>query len=106
MPNRRIHLSRPDFTAVSSDRAAKRLTSSHFSITISNKGIGVAVVVSKKVAKSSVERHLLKRRIREVVAPFSTDKGAVIVYARPGAAALPFSEITTEIHALLQPSQI
>jgi ribonuclease P protein component len=103
MPNRRIHISRPDFTAVSSDRSAKRLISRHFSITSSNKGIGVAVVVSKKVAKSSVERHLLKRRVREVVAPFSSDKNAIIVYARPGALLLPFSEITTEISALLQP---
>ncbi len=103
MPNRRIHLSRPDFTAVSSDRAAQRLTSSHFSVTISNKGIGLAVVVSKKVAKSSVARHLLKRRIREIVAPFSSDMSAVIVYARPGAALLPFSEIATEISTLLQP---
>jgi ribonuclease P protein component len=101
MPKRRLQLSRPDFTAVSSDRAAKRITTSHFSVTSSRIGVGTAVVVSKKVAKSSVQRHLLKRRVREVVAPFCDDSRALIVYARPGAGALPYLEISDELSKAL-----
>jgi ribonuclease P protein component len=101
MTKRRMHLSRTDFTAVTADRSAKRLTSAHFSVTISNAGIGTAVVVSKKVAKSSVQRHLLKRRVREAVAPFISNMQAFIVYARAGSAALPYSDIVTELSTIL-----
>ncbi len=102
MSNRRIHLSRSDFTAVSSDRSAKRVNTTHFSVTTSPAGVGCAVVVSKKVAKSSVQRHLLKRRVREAVAPFCDASSALIVYARAGAASLPYSEIVAELSSLLQ----
>jgi ribonuclease P protein component len=97
MSKRRLQLSRPDFSAVSSDRTAKRITTPHFSITYSKKGAGTAVVVSKKVAKSSVQRHLIKRRVREAIAPFCDDAHALIVYARAGAAALPYSEMVEEL---------
>jgi ribonuclease P protein component len=101
MTKRRMHLSRPDFTAVSNDRSAKRLTSPHFSITISKAGIGTAVVVSKKITKSSVGRHRLKRRVREAIAPFISNTQAFIVYARAGSAALPYSDIVTELTTLI-----
>ena len=99
MPKRRIHLSRPDFAAVSRDKSAKRATSPHFSVTISNMGIGSAVVVSKKVTKSSVQRHLVKRRVREMIAQEggNSTSRAVIVYARAGSASLPYSDIVTEL---------
>ena len=102
MPKRRLHLSRPDFTSVTNDRGAKRATSAHFSVVCSQAGVGSAVVVSKKVAKSSVERHLLKRRVREAVAPWNSDLYALIVYAKAGAAALPYSQIVSELSSLLQ----
>jgi len=102
MPKRRLHLSRPDFTSASQDKAAKRGTTPHFSLTLSRAGVGTAVVVSKKVAKSSVARHLLKRRVREAVAPWNSDSYALIIYARPGAAALPYSGIIAELSPLLQ----
>jgi ribonuclease P protein component len=109
---RRLHLSRLDFNAASKDRTAKRGASLHFSIVISQAGAGTAVVVSKKVAKSSVERHLIKRRVREAVAAISNSvpkasvshgTHATIVYAKAGSGALPYSEITTELNALLLP---
>lgn len=102
MPKRRLHLSRPDFTAVSNDKSAKRATTPHFSVTISNAGVGSAVVVSKKVAKSSVQRHLVKRRVREAIAPWCNDSHAIIVYARAGSATLPYSDIVTELTPLLK----
>jgi ribonuclease P protein component len=102
MSKRRLHLSRADFTNTTQDKGAKRATSAHFSVTFSRQGVGSAVVVSKKVAKSSVERHLLKRRVREAAAPWNSDVHALIVYARPGAAALPYSEIVSELTSLLQ----
>ncbi len=101
---RRISLSRAQFTAVSNDKRARRSSSEHFSVVISSTGVGVAVVVSKKVAKTSVARHLLKRRVREATAEahFSSAESAVIVYARAGAAALSFAQITAELAPLLQ----
>jgi ribonuclease P protein component len=101
MSKRRLHLSRPDFTNTAQDKNAKRAVSTHFSITVSKKGVGSAVVVSKKVAKSSVERHLLKRRVREAVAPWNSDAYALIVYARAGAGSLPYSAIVSELSPLL-----
>jgi ribonuclease P protein component len=102
MPKRRLQLSRPDFTAVSSDRSAKRATTPHFSVVLSNLGVGSAVVVPKKVTKSSVQRHLLKRRVREILTPWCSDSYGIIVYARAGSAALPYSEILDELSPLLQ----
>ncbi len=102
MSKRRLQLSRPDFTNVSNDRSAKRGSTPHFSVICSPLGVGSAVVVSKKVAKSSVQRHLIKRRVREVLAPWCSDSFGIIVYARAGTASLPYSEIQTELSPLLQ----
>ena len=101
MAKRRLHLSRPDFTAVTNDRSAKRASSQHFSVTISRAGVGTAVVVSKKVAKSSVKRHLIKRRVREATAAWNSDTRALILYARAGSDSLPYSEIVAELTPLL-----
>ena len=65
-------------------------------------GVGSAVVVSKKVAKSSVKRHLIKRRVREATAPWNSDSYALIIYARTGSDTLPYSEIVSELTPLLQ----
>lgn len=60
------------------------------------------MVVSKKVEKSSVKRHLLKRRIREVLRPFSSKDFILIVYARPGSQALSFEELSSELGGELE----
>jgi ribonuclease P protein component len=100
---RRNRLSRPEFALVSSDRSAKRLTSLHFSIVISRaEGVqGCSVVVAKKVAKSSVSRHLLKRRIRESVRLWSSGNYGFIVFARAGSASLSFADLSSELQQLL-----
>jgi ribonuclease P protein component len=84
----------------------KRSASRHFSISYmaSAPVSGGAVVVSKKVAKHSVDRHQLKRRIKAVMKPWCLSGRVLIVHARTGAATLPFSELEPELTALLQQS--
>lgn len=84
----------------------RRSASRHFSISYmeSSPISGLAVVVPKKVAKKSVDRHFLKRRIRAIIAPWAIKGRALIVFARPEATSLPFSEIQAELTPLLQQS--
>jgi ribonuclease P protein component len=102
MAKRQLHILRSDFNAISRDRNAKKAVSTHFSATSSVLGVGYAVVVSKKVAKSSVSRHLMKRRVREATRPFCDDSRAIIIYARAGAGTLPYAAIIEELSPLLQ----
>jgi ribonuclease P protein component len=99
----RNRLSRPEFTRVSVDRDAKRLVSTHFSVLVSQfpDVHGCSVVVSKKVVKSSVSRHLLKRRIREVLRPWCSGTAGIIVFARAGCKELTFTELSAELTSLL-----
>lgn len=62
------------------------------------------MVVSKKVSKSSVDRHQLKRRIKAVIKPWCTPGRVLIVHARTGAATLPFPELEAELTELLRQS--
>lgn len=84
----------------------KRSASRHFSISyIESAPIGgFAVIVSKKVAKSSVERHQLKRRVREIIRSWAEKGRVLIVFARSGATNLPYSEIEAELTPLLRQS--
>ena len=80
----------------------KRAISAHFSITVSKSEEGrAAVVVSKKVAKSSVGRHRLKRQIFEAIKKNVRPGYSFIVYARAGSTTLPFQELSRELGALL-----
>jgi ribonuclease P protein component len=83
-------------------RGLKRASSAHFSVSYgdSAKG-GVAVVISKKVAKLAVSRHLLKRRILSVARPFVNGKHVIVIHTRPGAAGIPFTELKNELISLL-----
>lgn len=60
-----------------------------------------AVVVSKKVAKHAVDRHLLKRRVyaslRSTTLPFVT--GMIIL--KPGALTAPYPDLTRDIIRLI-----
>lgn len=55
----------------------------------------------KKVAKSSVERHLLKRRIRDTMRELlkSADLSGIVIIisARAGATSLPFKKLKEEL---------
>lgn len=79
----------------------------HFSISYGpspDKG-GCGVVVPKKVEKSSVKRHLLKRRIREVLKRYCTKDTVLIVYARPGSQELSFEELSKELGEQIERTQ-
>ncbi len=92
-------LSRAGFGTVAT---GKRAISAHFSVTYTKSAEGrAAAVVSKKVAKRSVDRHLLKRRILAALASRIAPGRSFIVYARAGSPALPYRELTLELERLL-----
>lgn len=101
---RRLRLSRKDFESVTSGKSLVRATSSHFAISYgpAEAAGGCGVVVSKKVERSSVKRHLLKRRMREVLRNFCSKDRILIVYARPGAQTLSFEELNQELSELIE----
>jgi ribonuclease P protein component len=96
---RNMRLSRAHFAPTGPE---KRVASPHFSLSLreAEKG-GCAVVIGKKVAKLSVTRHLLKRRMASVIAPHCLPSRILIVYARPGAQTLAFPAIKKELEDLL-----
>ena len=89
-------LSRASFPLVAAGQ--RRAVTPHFSFSASREGQGYAVVVSKKVAKSSVARHRLKRRVLARLKDASLSP-SLIVYARAGAPALTPAELSAEIAA-------
>lgn len=95
---RRARLSRAAFPAALA--RGRRLASPHFSAVVPREGWGYAVVVPKKVAKSSVTRHRIKRRVlgalRVLAAP-----PALILYPRLSVARMPLAELRAELSALL-----
>ncbi len=96
---RRLRLSRKDFESVVRGKELMRALGPHFSISHgpAPSAGGCGVVVSKKVEKSSVKRHLLKRRIREVLRSYCSPDEVLIVYARPGSQNLSFEELSKEL---------
>lgn len=98
---RRMRLSRAHFAPTSPET---RVASEHFSVSVrkvtSGEG-GVAAVIAKKSAKLSVSRHLLKRRMLAVLAPFYQENRAIIAYARPGAKELAYPALAAELEDLV-----
>jgi len=90
-------LARVDFPAAL--RSEKRISSEHFSVVFA-KTEGYAVVVSKTIAKSSVVRHRIKRRVSEVLKRLPIPP-SLVVFARPRAAPLTSAMIEEELRALL-----
>ena len=100
MMPRRLRLSRETFAKAASGR---RATSAHFSVTVRNtaKEGGAAVIISKKVAKKSVDRHLLKRRALDVVRPLVSPTRSMIIYARAGSPTLSYRALKEELIQLV-----
>ena len=63
---------------------------------------GCAAVISKKVARRSVDRHLLKRRMLSVMKEWCVPGSYLVVYAKGGAPSLPFKALKEELASLLQ----
>lgn len=83
-------------------RAGYRAASQHFSLSWgAAKSGGAAAIVSKKVARRSVDRHLLKRRMLSVVRPYAATDRFLIAYARAGSPALSFTLLKQELTNLL-----
>ena len=97
---RKLRLSRAHFAPHGPE---KRLVSPHFSVSIRSSELqgGCAVVISKKVAKLSVSRHKLKRRMLSIVAPWCDAGRSLVVYARPGSALMDYPSLAQELGALL-----
>lgn len=101
MISRKMRLSRAHFAPSGPE---KRASSTHFSLSfrpVETGTGGCAVVVSKKVAKLAVSRHLLKRRIYTALRTECSPDNALIVYTRSGAASLPYAELQEELSDLL-----
>ena len=89
---------------MTSGKGLMRATSPHFAVSYgpASPSGGCGVVVSKKVEKSSVKRHMLKRRMREALRPHCSKDQVLIVYARAGAQALSFEELSLELTELIE----
>jgi ribonuclease P protein component len=98
MFGRRKRLARSDFATLSRGR---RLHSTHFSVVIPHEGRGYAVVVSKKTARLSVDRHRLKRQVLAVLGSLTLPP-SLVVFAKDSALGLSFGDIKTELATLLQ----
>lgn len=96
---RRSRLSRAAFP---DSRSSYRAASAHFSlIWAPAKAGGAAAVVSKKVARRSVDRHLLKRRMLEVLRPYADPSRSLVAYAKAGSLGLPYAAVRAELEPLL-----
>jgi ribonuclease P protein component len=104
MSMRRLRLPRAGFEHLAASPAARRFGGLHFSILTAQNMGGLAVVVSKKVARKSVDRHKLKRRIREALHElgFPGLNQSAIVYARPGSSPLPYAVLRQELAGILR----
>lgn len=95
-----MRLPRAGFTA---PRGAVRLSEAHLSIvsfpSLPKQG-GIAVVISKKAAKTAVARHALKRRILATMASRAKAGYADIAYAKAGIADISAAALRAELAAL------
>lgn len=100
MVRRTLRLSRHTFPA---HNEGNRFSSAHLSLVCGPavRGGGCAVVISKKVARRSVDRHLLKRRLMAVLLPWCARDRFFVVYARTGSQTLPFHALQHELEGLL-----
>jgi ribonuclease P protein component len=92
-------LTRADFGLVA---AGKRAVSAHFSVTATRTSEGkAAAVVSKKIARLSVERHALKRKMLAIATPHVVAGHSFIIYARKGSTLLTYASLKKELEQLL-----
>lgn len=98
MFSRRERLSRSEFpTALSLGR---RISSPHFTIVIPKEGQGYAVIVSKKIARLSVTRHAMKRRVFAALRTLSLPS-SLIVFPKSSVKDASYQDIKTDLTNLL-----
>jgi ribonuclease P protein component len=83
-------------------RSLPRAHAEHLTLTYSTNHhpYGMAVVVSKKVAKTASGRALLKRRLRALLQPYATKSVVVVLHAKAGAPTLSFKDLKAEVDSL------
>lgn len=83
-------------------KESSRASSAHFSAVFPKNAAGYAVIVSKKVARLSVTRHRLKRRVREALRTLSVPlPPALILYPRASVLDMSYDELKTELMKLI-----
>lgn len=91
-------LSREAFPTVI--KAGRRLSSPHFTAVLSNEVRGYAVVVSKKVARLSVTRHRIKRRVLAALRTFPLPS-SLIIFPKASVSSVSYQDIQAELKKLL-----
>ena len=98
--NRRERLPRALFPAVL--KTGRRLSSPHFTVSISREVKGYAVVIQKKVARLSVTRHRIKRQVLAILASFDTPlPPALILFPKSSVSSVSYRDMKAEIEKLL-----
>lgn len=96
---KRLRLSRDTFSKLGRSRS---VSGTYVSVVFGeSRAGGCAAVVSKKVAKGAMRRHLVKRRILSVVKPYCTHSRYLVVYAKMGADTVSFKELSSELTNIL-----
>jgi ribonuclease P protein component len=78
----------------------RRISSTHFAAVIPKDGEGYAVVVPKKIARLSVTRHSIKRKILSALRTLNLPP-ALIVFSRSSLHGVHYSEIEKELSNLI-----
>ncbi len=74
--------------------------SEHFSVVAAREFKGYAVVVPKKVARLSVTRHRIKRRVQAALRTLRLPS-ALIVFPKASASSVSYNDIKTELARIL-----
>jgi ribonuclease P protein component len=101
---RRFRLSRAGFAHLAASPAARRAAGAHFSVLTAREPGGIGVVVSKKVARRSVDRHRIKRHVREALKELGVPglNASIVVFARSSSATLSYAAVRDELAHLLR----
>lgn len=91
-------LKRTEFSSII--KIGRRAISPNFSVIVSKNSEGYAVVVSKKVARLSVTRHRIKRRVLEAMKTLSLPQ-SLVVFPKSSVAGMEYKDIQAELAGLL-----
>lgn len=81
-------------------KGGRRISSEHFSAVVSSEARGYAVVVSKKVARLSVARHRIKRRVLAILRTLPLPP-ALIIFPKSSAGSVSYKDTKAELTRLL-----
>jgi len=105
----KFRLTRADFNLISSQRA-QRIRGAFFTLSTTPLPLGtispkIACVVSKKAARSAVDRNRVRRRCRAALRPLMAqikDPVAIVFYATKESVGAEYSQLSADIEYLLK----